>query len=86
MAKSSINRHHQERVARQRIRELKLSDRDRVAHFQSRLNLLNKRDAWDCGNAQCGLCHHDKARQQKKQQRQATRLTERQLLAEALLG
>lgn len=81
MAKSSLNRHHQERIANQRLRELKLTDRDRVDYLRSRLNLLNKRDAWDCGNAKCFLCHSDKTRQQKKQKRQDTRKAERLSLA-----
>jgi len=53
-------RHHNNRVITNRLKELKQLSNSRYNCLLSKKNVLNKQDAYDCGNPKCTLCNYDK--------------------------
>lgn len=54
-------RSHKERVINKRLKELKaLNLNSQYKNYCVKRNLLNKQDAFDCGNSKCIVCNLDK--------------------------
>lgn len=75
MAKSAENRSHTARLVKKYRREVKLSN---CNYLLKRVTFgrVGKKDPWDCGRANCGVCRD--TWESRKKARQEARAVERQ--------